>query len=77
MRDIRGNYHDSQCRQQIRRQTVYEDYKTRLKNANNVVRELFDDIVYGYFIQQIPERDAVKRLQQPGYKISESCQELP
>jgi len=42
-----------------------------------VVRDLFDDIVYDYFMEQIPERDAVKRLEKPGYKISESCQELP
>ena len=77
MRDIRGNYHDSKCRQQIRRQSVYEDYETRLKNASKSTRELFDDIVYDYFIQEIPERDAIKRLQQSGYKISESCQELP
>jgi len=77
MRDIRGNYHDSKCRQQIRRQSVYEDYETRLKNVSKSIRELFDDIVYDYFIQQIPERDAVKGLQQPDYKISESCQKLP
>ncbi|HAA33654.1 MAG TPA: hypothetical protein DCE56_45395, partial [Cyanobacteria bacterium UBA8553] len=51
MRDIRENYHDSQCRQQIRRQSVYEDYETRLKNASKSVRELFDDVVYDYFIQ--------------------------
>jgi hypothetical protein len=48
-----------------------------LKNANKVVHELFDDIVYDYFIQQIPEKDAVKCLQQSNYKINESSQKLP
>ena len=73
----KGKYYDSKCRQEIRRKSVYEDYENRLKNANKVVHELFDDVVYDYFIQQVPERDAVKGLQQPDYKISESCQKLP
>ncbi len=46
MRDIIGNYHDSKCRQQIRRESVYEDYETRLKNASKSIHELFNDIVY-------------------------------
>jgi hypothetical protein len=77
MRDLSKRYSDSQCRQQIRRQSVNDDYENGLKTACPVVRELFDDVVYDYFIEQILERDAVKRLQQPDYKISESCQELP
>lgn len=77
MRDLTKRYADSQCRQQIRRQSLDDDYNKALKTACPIVRELFDDVVYGYFIQQIPERDAVKRLQQPDYKISESGQKLP
>ena len=66
-----------QTKTSIRRQSVYEDYEPRLKNANKNVCELFNDIVYDYFIQQIPEKDAIKLLQQPGYKIKASSQKLP
>lgn len=73
MSDInQGNYQDSKCRQEIRKKSVYDDYKDRLTNANKVVHELFDDVVYDYFIQQIPEKDAIEKLQQPDYKMSES-----
>lgn len=74
MRDIKSKYQDSQYRQALRRKSVHEDYNSRLENANKVVHELFDDVVYEYFIQQVPEKDAITRLQQPDYKMSKSSE---
>jgi hypothetical protein len=78
MREI-GNYNqtarygEQDIRQQIRKESVCLDYKSRLKRANSAVHELFDDIVYGYFTEQLSEKEAISRLQQSDYKIRCDC----
>lgn len=67
----RKHYADECIRQQIRKKSVYKDYNSRLQKANIVVRELFGDIVYGYFVNQTPEIEATERLQKQDYKISD------
>ncbi len=64
-----GNIND---RQNLRRDSVRQDYEPRLKNAKRFVHELFDDIVYEYFVKQISETEATERLLQENYQINHS-----
>ncbi len=74
MKEIRSEsqqkrYADAATRQNLRRESVNKDYQSRLQNANFPIRELFNDIVYDYFVEQIPEVEAIKQLQKDDYRI--------
>ncbi|MBD2234902.1 carotenoid oxygenase family protein [Phormidium tenue] len=74
MEDIHGEsqqqrYADINVRRKLRRESVQQDYESRLKKAKLVTRKLFDEIVYGYFVEQISEVKAMKRLQKKDYQI--------
>ncbi|MEG4249359.1 carotenoid oxygenase family protein [Microcoleus sp. Pol10D4] len=68
----RKRYGDVNNRRNLRRDSVDKDYAPRLKNAKSVVRELFSDIVYEYFVEQLSEVEATKRLLQENYRIDGS-----
>ncbi|MBD3886274.1 carotenoid oxygenase family protein [Phormidium tenue FACHB-886] len=77
MKEIRSEsqqkrYGDINDRQNLRRESIIEDYVSRLKNANSFVRELFDDVVYEYFVKQLLEVEATERLSQENYQIDDS-----
>ncbi|MBD2120278.1 carotenoid oxygenase family protein [Trichocoleus sp. FACHB-262] len=65
----RQRYGDIEVRQRLRRESVLQDYKSRLQKANPVIRELFDEIVYGYFVEQFLEKETLDRLQQKDYQV--------
>ncbi|MEG4088531.1 carotenoid oxygenase family protein [Microcoleus sp. Pol12B4] len=68
----RKRYGDVNNRRNLRRDSVDKDYAPRLKNAKSVVRELFSDIVYEYFVEQLSEVEATERLLQENYRIDGS-----
>ncbi|MGB7892591.1 MAG: carotenoid oxygenase family protein [Microcoleus sp.] len=75
MKEIRSDrqrerYADRSVRQHLRRKSVRKDYESRLEKANSIVFELFNDIVYDYFVEQIEELKATELLQQKDYKIN-------
>jgi hypothetical protein len=46
----------------VRRESVYKDYEVRIKNASQVIQQLFKDIVYPYFIEQKSEQKSREEL---------------
>jgi len=74
MKEVRSEnqqkrYGDVNNRRNLRRDSVDKDYAPRLENAKSVVRELFSDIVYEYFVEQLSEVEATERLLQENYRI--------
>lgn len=74
MKEIRNDcqrqrYADVNFRRKLRRESVQQDYESRLQKAKPITRELFNKIVYGYFVEQISEVEAMKRLQEKDYQI--------
>jgi len=74
MKEIRNDrqrqrYADVHFRRKLRRESVQQDYESRLQKAKPITRELFNEIVYGYFVEQISEVEAMKRLQEKDYQI--------
>jgi hypothetical protein len=74
MKEIRSEsqqkrYSDINVRQNLRRDSIHEDYQNRLDNANSVVHELFNDIVYEYFVEQLSEVEATDRLLRENYPL--------
>ena len=77
MKEVRSErqqkrYADTNVRRNLRRESIYKDYESCLDKANDVVRELFDDVVYDYFVEQLLEAEAADRLQQENYKMDKS-----
>jgi len=70
----RKRYGDVNDRRNLRRDSIYQDYEPRLENAKSVVRELFNDIVYEYFVEQLSEVEATERLLQENYQIDDSSE---
>jgi hypothetical protein len=63
----RKRYSDINVREKLRSKSIHEDYDSCLENASSTVRKLFDKVIYQYFIKQILEEPAIKKLQQPDY----------